>query len=97
MGTMNEQRTARSVQKLIAFFIFPQGSGDSMKGGWIMDGDLGIVEQGRKEKNGDIVNAEVVGEWTIRHLRNPGDQVALEAATPKYSIRSGRSFDRVGQ
>jgi SOS regulatory protein LexA len=58
--------------------------GDSMAGEGIMEGDLVIVEKGRDPKNGDIIVAEVDGEWTIKYFRIEGKNVILEAANPKY-------------
>jgi repressor LexA len=59
-------------------------SGDSMTGEGIMEGDLVIVDNGREPKNGDIVIAEVDGEWTMKYFRKEGKNVFLEAANPKY-------------
>jgi repressor LexA len=59
-------------------------SGDSMTGAGIMDGDLVIVEKGREPKNGDIVLAEVDGEWTMKCFVRKGKEIVLEAANPKY-------------
>lgn len=61
-----------------------QVSGDSMNGAGIVEGDLVIVERGREPKGGDIVIAEVDGEWTMKHFRREGKTVLLEAANPKY-------------
>jgi SOS regulatory protein LexA len=59
-------------------------SGDSMTGEGIMEGDLVIVEKGREPKNGDIVVAEVDGEWTMKYFRKEKKTVILESANPKY-------------
>jgi SOS-response transcriptional repressor LexA len=59
-------------------------SGDSMIGEGINDGDLVIVEKGRNPKHGDIVLAEVDGEWTIKYFTRKGKTVILEAANSKY-------------
>jgi SOS regulatory protein LexA len=59
-------------------------SGDSMTGAGIVEGDLVIVEKGREPKSGDIVIAEVDGEWTMKYFRREGKAVVLEAANPKY-------------
>ena len=61
-------------------------SGDSMIGEGIMEGDLVIVEKGREPKSGDIVIAEVDGEWTMKYYRKQGQQVFLEAANPRYPV-----------
>jgi len=59
-------------------------TGDSMTGAGIMDKDLVIVERGREPKNGDIILAEVDGNWTMKYFRKRGKTVTLEAANPKY-------------
>lgn len=61
-------------------------SGDSMTGEGIMEGDLVIVEKGREPKEGDVVIAEVDGEWTMKYFRKQGKQIILEAANPKYPV-----------
>ena len=63
-----------------------QVSGDSMTGAGILPGDLVIVEKGREPKNGDVVIAEVDGEWTMKTFRKEKGEVYLEAANPKYPI-----------
>jgi repressor LexA len=59
-------------------------SGDSMTGAGIMPGDMVIVDKGRTAKSGDIIIAQVDGEWTMKHLRKRGDTVILMPANPKY-------------
>ena len=59
-------------------------TGDSMTGAGIMEKDLVIVERGRQPKNGDIILAEVDGNWTMKYLRKKGKTITLEAANPKY-------------
>jgi len=71
-------------------------SGDSMAGEGIMEGDLVIVEKGRDPKNGDIIVAEVDGEWTIKYFRREGKNVILEAANPKYKAIRPKSELRLG-
>jgi len=73
-----------------------QVSGDSMIEEGIMPGDLVIVEKGREPKNGDIVIAEVDGEWTLKYFRREGKSVVLEAANPRYPIIRAKSELRVG-
>jgi len=58
--------------------------GDSMIGAGIMEKDLVIVERGRQPKNGDIILAEVDGNWTMRYFRKKGKTITLEAANSKY-------------
>jgi len=59
-------------------------SGDSMSGAGILPGDMVIVDRGQTAKSGDIVIAEVDGEWTMKYLRKRGTSVLLVPANPKY-------------
>jgi len=59
-------------------------SGDSMSGAGILQGDMVIVDKGKTAKSGDIVIAQVDGEWTMKFLRKRGDNVTLVPANPKY-------------
>jgi repressor LexA len=67
-----------------------------MSGAGIVEGDLVIVEKGREPKGGDIVIAEVDGEWTLKFFRKKGKDVFLEAANVKYPPIRARSELRVG-
>jgi SOS regulatory protein LexA len=73
-----------------------QVSGDSMIGAGIMTGDLVVVEKGREPSNGDVVIAEVDGEWTMKYFRRQGKQVLLEAANPNYPVIRARTELRLG-
>jgi repressor LexA len=59
-------------------------TGDSMIGAGIMEGDLVIVERNRTPKKGDIVLAEVDGQWTMKYFQRQGREIVLEAANPAY-------------
>lgn len=59
-------------------------SGDSMTEAGIHPGDLVIVERGRTARDGDIVIAQVDGEWTMKRYCRKGTKVLLKAANPKY-------------
>jgi SOS regulatory protein LexA len=59
-------------------------TGDSMTGAGILPGDMVIVDRGQTAKSGDIVIAEVDGQWTMKYLRKRGDSVLLVPANPKY-------------
>lgn len=59
-------------------------SGDSMKDAGIMAGDMVLVERGTTAGDGQIVIAEVDGQWTMKYLRKKGKTVYLEAANNKY-------------
>ena len=71
-------------------------SGDSMIGEGIMEGDLVIVEKGRAPKFGDVVIAEVDGDWTMKYFKKKRGQVYLEAANPKYAIIRPKAELRLG-
>lgn len=70
--------------------------GDSMNGEGIKEGDMVIVERGREPKNGDIILAEVDGDWTMKYFRKEGKDVVLEAANPKYAPIHPQQELRVG-
>jgi SOS regulatory protein LexA len=59
-------------------------SGDSMSEAGILPGDMVIVDKGQVPKSGDIVIAEVDGQWTMKYLRKRGDSVSLVPANPNY-------------
>lgn len=59
-------------------------TGDSMIDAGIHQNDLAIIERGRDPKNGDIVLAEVDGEWTLKYYERRGRGVRLIAANKKY-------------
>jgi len=59
-------------------------SGDAMTEAGILPGDLVIVEKGRNPRTGDIVIAEVDGEWTMKYFRKEGKNIVLEAANTKH-------------
>ena len=58
--------------------------GDSMIDAGIHSGDMVIVERGANYRNGDIVVAEVDGEWTIKFFRERGGRPFLEPANKDY-------------
>lgn len=59
--------------------------GDSMIDVGIYEGDMVIVERGTKPKNGDIVIANVDGEFTMKFLRSQNGRSYLEPANKNYS------------
>lgn len=58
--------------------------GDSMVEAGIKEGDMVIVERGANYRDGDIVIAEVDGQWTIKYFRQNGKQIYLEPANKNY-------------
>ena len=71
------------IQNPEATFIL-KVSGDSMSEAGILPGDMVLVDKGQVPKSGDIVIAEVDGEWTMKYLRKRGESVTLMPANPKY-------------
>ena len=68
--------------------------GDSMIEVHIEEGDLVVAERASTARDGDIVVAEVDGEWTLKFLKKLGDRTWLEPANknfkpiyPKHSLR----------
>ena len=59
-------------------------TGDSMIDAGIMPGDIVLVERREQAKHGEIVVAQVDGEWTLKRLCKRGRKVWLEAANKKY-------------
>lgn len=58
--------------------------GDSMIDAQIAPGDLVVAERTNKAKDGDIVIAEVDGEWTMKYYKEKAGRVWLEPANKKY-------------
>ena len=71
-------------------------TGDSMIGAGIMEGDLVVVDRNRQPQNGDIVLAEVDGQWTMKYFRRRGREIVLEAANPAYSTIYPREELKIG-
>lgn len=59
--------------------------GDSMIEAGIMPGDIVLVERREQAKHGEIVIAQVDGEWTLKRFCKKGKKVTLEAANKKYA------------
>jgi SOS regulatory protein LexA len=60
--------------------------GDSMKDAGILPGDLVVVERTDTPKTGQIVVAEIDGEWTLKRLRRTRNgKPYLEAANERYA------------
>jgi repressor LexA len=70
-------------------------TGDSMIDAGIMEKDMVVVESKREPKNGDIVLAEVDGNWTMKYFRRKGGRVILEAANSRYPDIIARADLRV--
>jgi repressor LexA len=71
------------IQNKEATYIL-QVKGDSMIDAGIREGDLVIVERNNAPRVGDIVIAEVDGEWTMKYLRKRGETYYLVPANQKY-------------
>ena len=58
--------------------------GDSMIDAHIADGDMVLVEKTDKAKDGQIVIADVDGEFTMKYFRKGGEKVWLEPANKDF-------------
>ncbi|MFZ2150027.1 MAG: transcriptional repressor LexA [Minisyncoccia bacterium] len=58
--------------------------GDSMIEAHIEKGDMVLVEKCNNAKDGDIVIAEVDGEFTMKYFKKRGDKAWLEPANKNY-------------
>lgn len=58
--------------------------GDSMIDAHIEEGDHVLVERTKEAKDGEIVVAEVDGEFTLKYFRKEGDKIWLEPANKNY-------------
>lgn len=58
--------------------------GESMKDAGILPGDLVLVERGAEPRVGDIVIAEVDGDYTMKRYRLKGKTPYLEASNKEY-------------
>lgn len=58
--------------------------GDSMIDAHIADGDMVLVEKSNTAKDGQIVIADVDGEFTMKYFRKNGDKVWLEPANKDF-------------
>jgi repressor LexA len=59
-------------------------SGDSMIDAGIQPGDIVLVEKGYAPASGDIVVAQVDGEWTMKYYVKDRGTIRLEPANRKY-------------
>lgn len=59
-------------------------SGDSMIDAGIQPNDMVLAERNKTPKSGDIVIAEVDGNWTMKYLEKKGSKVRLLPANKKY-------------
>jgi len=68
-------------------------SGDSMREAGIQPGDMVLVEKGDNAKPGDIVIAQIDGEWTLKYFGRDRQGVYLDPANPAYQrLRPLRSL-----
>ena len=71
------------IKKKESTYIF-EVDGDSMIDAHITDGDLVIAERTETAKDGEIVIAEVDGEFTLKYFKKQGSKVWLEPANKKF-------------
>ena len=67
-----------------AFTYMLEVDGDSMIDAHIEKGDMVLVEKTNQAKDGQIVIAEVDGEFTMKYFRKQGAKVWLEPANKNY-------------
>lgn len=60
--------------------------GDSMIDAHIEKGDMVLVEKTNQAKDGEIVIAEVDGEYTMKYFREKGGKAWLEPANKNYQM-----------
>jgi repressor LexA len=77
------------IEKPEATFLL-KVTGDSMEGAGILPGDMVLVEKGRTAKSGDIVIAQVDGEWTMKRLVIEGKRYRLRPDSSKYNTITPR-------
>jgi repressor LexA len=71
--------------------------GDSMVDAGILPGDVILVERGLRPRDGDIVVAQVDGEWTLKYLGRDKFGPVLEAANVHYgALRPRRTLSVEG-
>lgn len=74
--------------------FFWQVSGTSMEGAGIGDGDILVVNRALTARHGDVVVAEVDGDFTVKYLHKRGTVMSLRAANPTFppiSFRDGQT------
>ena len=88
-ATVDEELTDRVVlddflikNKALTYML--EVDGDSMIDAHIEKGDMVLVEKATTAKDGQIVIAEVDGEFTMKYFRKDGAKVWLEPANKKY-------------
>lgn len=75
--------------------FFWQVRGTSMVEAGIADGDLLVVNRALSPRHGDVVVAEVDGEFTVKHFCSKNGQVSLRAANPTFPpiiLREGQTL-----
>lgn len=71
-------------------------SGDSMIEEGIHDGDIVIVEKDVTPRDGDIVAANIDGEWTVKYFQRKNGKVYLVPANPTYPVLHPRESLMIG-
>ena len=71
-------------------------SGDSMIDAGIQPGDVVLVERGVTPRSGQIVVAQVDGEWTLKYYVKERGEVRLEPANRKYEAIHPRQSLTIG-
>lgn len=71
-------------------------TGDSMIEAGILPGDMVLVDRSLTPKSGDIVIAQVDGQWTMKYFIRKGGEVVLVPANSKYKPIKPKSELNIG-
>lgn len=71
------------IQRPEATFVL-NVSGDSMIDAGIHDGDIVLIDRMQTAKQGDIVVANVDGEWTLKYYKKEGNRIVLVPANKNF-------------
>ena len=72
-------------------------TGDSMIDAGIQPGDMVLVEKGKEPRGGDIVVAQVDGEWTMKYFTRDRQGIRLDPANRNYKpIRPKNDLELAG-
>ena len=77
----------------LADIAFLRVSGDSMQEANILDGDLLVVERTETARAGEVVIAEVNGEFTVKRLKEHTHGLYLVPANDQYPVRQVHAHD----
>jgi DNA polymerase V len=71
-----------NIQSEAVFFM--RVAGNSMKNYGIFDGDIIVVNKGKRPSNGDIAVVALDREFLVKRVEMDGTQVTLKTGNPRY-------------